>query len=194
MAPKMPSEKITTGVGTALYPHIHAKDTRFDDPEDAKYKCGIVLKGSAAKKFLSAAKKLIKGAIDSGVTSAQMKLPGEWDKATETLELKNTGSRFQPAVFDAAGNPMPSDTNIGGGSKIRLALNLRVYEGFGHTGVACYLQAVQVIDLVEGAGGDAEDFGFDATEGFEYEGDGGDVFGEPDTQSDDDEDFDGADF
>lgn len=191
---KMPEAKLTTQVGEASYPHIHAKDTRFSkkpDGSDAFYKCGIILKGAAAKEVLKTARRLIKEAHDRGLASDPEKLPGEWDKESQTLNLK-TKSSFKPAVFDAAGNPV-SDIMLGSGSKVRLALNLVVYEGFGATGVTPYINAVQVIDLVEGGGGSADAFGFDATEGFTADEESFDSFSE-DTPDTDDEDIDGADF
>ncbi|NIP34302.1 MAG: hypothetical protein GWN39_05000, partial [Thermoplasmata archaeon] len=63
-----------------------------------------------------------------------------------------------------------------------------VYEAFGYTGVTPYLNAVQIIDLVEGASGDAGAFGFDATEGFTADEESFDSFSE-DTP-DDEEDLD----
>lgn len=198
MSSMMPSEQITTGVGTAHYPHVHAPDTRFaKKPEDAVYKCGIVLKGADAKRVLKTARSLIKKALSSGIASDPMKLPGEWDKDTETLTLKNCKSQYAPALFDAAGEPLPEGLRLGGGSKVRLALNLKVYEGFGNTGVTCYLNAVQVIEYVESSSGDATSFGFDATEGFSAD----EIDSEPgagdygfDDGEDDDDDFDGGDF
>ena len=187
--------KITTGVGTAHYPHIHAKDTRFSkkaDQSDAFYKVGVVLKGKDAKEILKLSRQLIKRSLDSGSTTAPEKLPGDWDKESQTLVLK-CKSAYKPAVFDAANQPI-ENIMLGNGSKVRLALNLVVYEGFGATGVTPYVNAVQVIEYVDG-GQEGDAFGFDATEGFTADESTVDYSFDEDTPDEgDDEAIDGADF
>ena len=72
-----------------------------------------------------------------------------------------------PRLFDATGNPC--DEFIGTGSIIRVSFEANLYytPTIG-AGVSLRLQAVQIIKL-GGAGRSAEDFGFDAVDGFSIE-------------------------
>jgi len=75
-------------------------------------------------------------------------------------------SKYAVNVFDALKNKIEFDSNkIGNGSKVRVSFSMQKYtqrEG----GLALYLNAVQVVNLVEYSGGSAEDFGFDEVDGY----------------------------
>lgn len=70
-----------------------------------------------------------------------------------------------PKLFDAAGGPL-GKTAVWGGSLVKVAATLRPYGGELGYGVKCYLNAVQVIKLQSGGGGDASSFGFGKEEGY----------------------------
>ena len=66
-------------------------------------------------------------------------------------------------LFDAKGNPVRTD--IGWGSRCRVAFTLSPYDQGGNTGVTRYIYGIQIIDLVTGST-TAESCGFGEEEGF----------------------------
>lgn len=74
-----------------------------------------------------------------------------------------TSDKFKPGVFDRHGKVIPEDVLIGNGSKVRVAYLGNVYSAFGG-GVNFYLNAVQVLDLVEYQSQSAAGYGFDVDE------------------------------
>mgnify|MGYP004602787429 CR=1 FL=1 len=69
----------------------------------------------------------------------------------------------KPGIVDAKKKPI--NVNIGGGSIIKVAFEpVPYYNAAAGSGVSLRLKAVQVIELVEYAGGD---YGFDEEEGYE---------------------------
>lgn len=91
------------------------------------------------------------------------------------LKAKNSASFVKDGVeqkrslpvFDAKGKPAPG-LNIGRGSTLKVSV---VPNGFTNPaadkyGVSLWLKAVQVINLVEYGGGNAESFGFGEEDGF----------------------------
>jgi hypothetical protein len=157
-----PSDQYTTAVATLVWPHVHAPDTRFD--EEGKYETRFVLSAADAKPLVSMAQRLIKEAKKKGLATAPNKAPyTKLDDGTFEFRAK---SQYEPMIFDAQKQQVTPIPRVGGGTKARVAGTMRVYEGFGNTGVTLYLHALQIIDLQEFSGNDAESFGFDATEGF----------------------------
>ena len=70
-------------------------------------------------------------------------------------------------TFDAKGNKILRDKNfVANDSIVRVSWSYGFYKQ-GGGGVSLYLNGVQIIDLIEWSGGDAEDYGFDETEGYE---------------------------
>jgi hypothetical protein len=74
----------------------------------------------------------------------------------------------KPALFDAHKNPLTEE--IWGGSKIRVAYQMRPWLSPLGFGIALDLKAVQVIDLVTRGERNADSFGFDEEEGFASSG------------------------
>lgn len=74
-----------------------------------------------------------------------------------------TGAEYKPGLFDKYGRPFPPDVLVGNGSKVRVNYSPNVYEAFGG-GINFYLNAVQVVELVEYKGQSAENYGFDTSE------------------------------
>jgi hypothetical protein len=70
-----------------------------------------------------------------------------------------TGEKYPPKVFDIYGRDIPENVMVGNGSKVRVSYAMNYYEGFGG-GINLYLQAVQILDLVEYKGRSAEAYGF----------------------------------
>lgn len=71
-----------------------------------------------------------------------------------------TGERFKPGVFDKYGQEVPESVSIGNGSKVRVAYVESEYAEFGG-GIALYLNAVQVVELLEYKPHNAAAYGFE---------------------------------
>lgn len=74
-----------------------------------------------------------------------------------------TGEQFKPGVFDKFGVPIPDSIMIGNESKVRVSYTPSEYTAFGG-GIALYLNAVQVLDLVEYRSQNASAYGFEVEE------------------------------
>lgn len=103
---------------------------------------------------------------------------------------------FSPKLFDAQGQPIdPAKVEIWGGSVIRVNFTPSPYyvAATKSAGVSLQLNAVQVLELVTGGGGNAESFGFEVEEGG-YSAPA--VDDDEDSNSDDEGEFDddGSDF
>ena len=161
-------ERLLTPIGEARWAHVQEPKAAFDGKGEAKYQIDVVFDPADPewKKWggeIGARVKAVKGKNN----------PVKWDKikgddGTEKNTGKcvvtfKTGSKFKPALFDKFGRPMAEGVLVGNGSKVRVNYSPAPYEGFGG-GIALYLNAVQVIDLVAYSARKAEDFGFDVSE------------------------------
>ena len=86
-------------------------------------------------------------------------------KQPAKVETAKGDIEFSIAIYDSQGNKMPSNTNVGSGSKVRCNVELATWYvsslGFGYT---LRLKAGQIIELVEYSGG-KKDEGFETIEG-----------------------------
>lgn len=144
----------TTPVGIAKYPHITEIDTGHKY-SSGKYDTRLVLNADEAKGFVSMIDKI--AAEKFGET--KVKLPY---KLTEDgkVEVK-AKSKYMPAIFDSRNKKiekLPEGTRVAGGSTIRIAGALNVYD----EGISLWLNQVQLIELVDGSGNSM----FEPTEGF----------------------------
>lgn len=71
-----------------------------------------------------------------------------------------TGTKIRPGVFDKYGQEIPETVMIGNESKVRVNYSPAEYTAFGG-GVNLYLNAVQVVELVEYKSHGAEAYGFE---------------------------------
>ena len=181
---------ITTPAGIAKFPRLSTPDTKFN-PEGV-YKCTLVLsladKGvpefverveaiEAANiaeatetlkkgKKLKTADSLIRPHLDDEGNEVEGKVEITAKmKASGVSKKDNTPWSRKPAVFDS--NRKPVKANVGGGSRLKLAVSLIPYEsptvGFG---VSCRLEAAQVIELRQFTSNeDASSYGFGDEEG-----------------------------
>jgi hypothetical protein len=90
-----------------------------------------------------------------------------------SYEDKKTGQivkKKPPEMFDARGNRM-KPIQIWGGSILKVNFTPSAYfvEGTGSAGLKLYLNAVQVIDLVQGGQRAASDYGFGEEEGYVHD-------------------------
>lgn len=169
-------KKLLTPVGFAKWAHVHTPKEPFKDKNgktqgEPKFMIDICFspEDPAWKVWASELKSAVNALpvqIDkrSGETiPKQMPIKREFDsseKPTGRFYVTfKTGSQFKPGIFDNYGNPISETISIGNESKVRVAYMLSEYEAFGG-GIALYLNAVQVIELVEYKSQSAMSYGF----------------------------------
>lgn len=91
--------------------------------------------------------------------------------ATITMKPKDGGKpevkNITIPIVDAKRQPIAGKTNMGRGSKVKLALDLNEYTTPEKIGVAAWLVGVQIIELVKYSGGaSVESLGFGEEEGY----------------------------
>jgi hypothetical protein len=168
--------RITTPIGEAKWAHVHQPKAAFLDERgqpkgEPKYQIDVVfsVEDLAWKEWAGNIKKQIDA------------LPAQTDKRTgqalakqmpikRELDINDqptgkfyctfkTGSKYAPKVFDKFGKEIPKDIMIGNGSKVCVNCTPAPYTAFGG-GIALYLNAVQVLDLVEYGNKSADAYGF----------------------------------
>ena len=74
-------------------------------------------------------------------------------------------------IFDAKGNPLASPPNIGNDSVLKVSYSVGTYSTPQGTGITLYINAVQIVELVEygAGGGDAKAYGFGEEDGYTSE-------------------------
>jgi hypothetical protein len=98
------------------------------------------------------------------------KKTGKKSKTGRILITAKSGEKFKPPMFDAKNKRIADDVAIGGGTKFKLDLTIFPYKMTSkNAGITLYINAVQVLDLVEKGIGKSN---FEEADGFEYEGDG----------------------
>jgi hypothetical protein len=152
----------TTPIGEAMWAHVH-KPRAFQsggrDQGPPKYSIEVYFDPNDPKWKEWCAK--VRAAAGKGTVPIKWE-ENEQDQRTGRLYASfKTGEKFKPALFDRYGLPLPEGTMIGNGSKVRVNYSPNAYDGFGG-GVNLYLNAVQVLDLVEYTSRDAKGYGFDA--------------------------------
>lgn len=167
--------KIKTPRGEAYFPCLNRTNT-FNGKDTGKYTCKIILTGE----HLEEMKKIINDALEEAYGPKKAAAVWASDKPPirtkdgksyvnfSTNAITKDGRPRKVAIFDAKGRPVERELDIGSGSIIKIDGAISVFPP-KDPGVAFYLNAVQVIKLVEykpGASFDAEDDddAFDADE------------------------------
>ena len=160
----MSEQSLISVVGEFVYPHLNKPDVRFN--EAGEYKVTLKVPSAKAKEMMNSIDKAIESSIadaekESGkkVKTAPRPYTIEGDNVFFKFKMKATGVNRKtkenfsqkPVVLDSQKNPMPSTVSIWGGSKGKIAYQMRTYyvPALG-AGVTMQLKAVQVIELVEG--------------------------------------------
>lgn len=167
-------QRFTTPVGEAKWAWLTTPKAPFkgDATKGAKYMIDVIFDVNDPKWKEWA----------SGLKAAINALPVQVDKATGTAKAKQmpikreldendqptgrfyvtfkTGEQFRPQVFDRYGQPLAENALVGNGSKVRISYVTGEYKEFGG-GIALYLNAVQVVELVEYKSHDARSYGFE---------------------------------
>lgn len=147
-------KKITfvTPKGIAKYPHITEKDTGHQF-SSGKYDTQIILTKEDAAPLIEQLKNIAKEEFPAKFIP---KLPYKEDEDGNVVFKAK--SEYQPALIDARGTKLekvPSSLRIRGGSKIRIAGAVNVYD----KGLSLWLNQVQILELV------ADNLAFGADEG-----------------------------
>ena len=180
--------RVTTPLGSAVWPYLNNPDTKFD--EDGVYKVTLrlnqddeesselisLLQGEADKWYKSMVKekknpKLKKADLpwnevidEDGNPTGEMDIRFKLKAKIRTKDDRVIENRV--ALFDAEGTPFKSEDIIGSGSKLKVCADVWGYMAPIGCGVTLRIVAVQVLDLKTYEGKSAQDFGFDKTEGF----------------------------
>jgi len=90
-------------------------------------------------------------------------------KLKARVAVKSTGKVFdqRPKAFDAKGKLIEEMPNVGPGSTVKIAGQINCWHT-SKAGMTLWLEAVQILDLVEAGfgGGSAESFGFSELDGY----------------------------
>ena len=181
----MNKKTITTPKGVAKYPHVNEPNTRFNAM--GEYSCHIIVSEEDGNAFLEKVESIFDAEYERECIIHKKKLKksehfpilkdedGQWlikTKQVSKVEAKSGEVyRFDVKLFDSSGSPVKAENcNVGSGSTVKCSVEPRAWYnpsvGFGMT---LSLRAVQVIELVEGSGGNADSFGFGQEEGFKTE-------------------------
>lgn len=177
------NKTIVTPKGRASWPYLHEKNTNFTkDPEEQHFECSIIITEEDAEEFIKKIQDLYESEKEAAIQAAKTpkekrviresernipirKERDEDDQLTGNVIIK-ARSKSQPMVVDSHGNPM--GPKVGSGSEIRMSVNPRFWKTPKGSGIKLWLNAVQVIELVEwGAYGGPksfEDTGFSVVE------------------------------
>lgn len=170
---KKVKERFTTAKGVAYYPHISKPDQNYGG-----YKVNLCLSKEDAEPTIAVIKNVLTQgiqmdkALKKSITK-QAPLPfkdevGEDGVPTGNIIFKlKSGEDYKPAVFDSKNKAMINH-NIWGGSIIKVGGTADYYNTNIGAGVTLRLNAVQIIEYVQGSDG-ADRFGFTEEEGFSFE-------------------------
>lgn len=170
-------EKLVSPVGEALWAHVHKPKPAFKDERgtvkgEPKFQIELILdpaKDPAAKAWTDALRAQLqaiptqkdKDGKDKPKQSPIRRELDEQDQPTGRLiALFRTSEKFPPGVFDRYGRKLPATALVGNGSKVKVGYSPNTYKEFGG-GINFYLNAVQVLELVEYKGQTAESAGFE---------------------------------
>lgn len=140
----MAKKSYTSPKGTAAYPWLNKADTKFS--AEGVYKTGLTVKGKDATEFQEAIKAAF---IDEFGQSKLAKAHMPWKEEEDGSITFNFKSKMKPRLFDSKGQAITNDPAVSGGSVIKVSCGFGPYNKGANMGVALYLNAVQVIELVE---------------------------------------------
>lgn len=169
--------RLLTPVGFAKWAHIHTPKAAFMEKDgkpkgDPKYMIDVCFSPDDAgwQEWAGNLKAIIKtlpAQIDKHTGAAipkQMPIKRELDVDEQPTGRYyvtfKTGEKFKPPVFDKFGVVIPETVLVGNDSKVRVSYTPVEYTAFGG-GIALYLNAVQVIELVEYKAQVASAYGFE---------------------------------
>jgi hypothetical protein len=136
--------KFVTPKGVAQYPWLTKPDTKFS--EEGVYKVSLAIPEADAKAFAKAAQDTFVNEYGQAkLSKAHMPFKKDED-GNLVFSFK---SKLKPRLYDSAGKPITEDVAVGGGSVLKVSGAFGPYNKGANMGVALYLNAVQIIELVE---------------------------------------------
>ncbi|MFM7027805.1 MAG: hypothetical protein ACKOXK_03905 [Chakrabartia sp.] len=185
-----------TPKGTAIYPSLTRPDTKFDPEGVYKVKLALDADDPAVQAFRKRVDDMVDAEYDAVVeqlkADGKAALAAKWTKKSPFTaeEDANTGEETgrllintkmkasgvtkegrrwerKPDLFDATGRKLTNPPVVGGGSELKLSVELYPFAGSTDRTVSLSfrLNAAQIIKLVQFGARDAAGFGFEAEEG-----------------------------
>ena len=176
----MAIQNYVTCKGKAIYPHLRTPD--MFEGNDLGFTIRLMPSVEDAQKFEEfLLRELDKAAALPEFAGKRLNAPdaligmGETKEGDTVFKFKTKSSyrtksgdimnRVVP-IYDSQGKPLPKNVDIGHGSIVKVAFSIHpYYKTKTVRGLTLYLNAVQVLELVERGDGDAASFGFGAEEG-----------------------------
>jgi len=136
--------KAVSPKGKASWPKLFKPDTKFN-PEGV-YQTGLVLSPAEAQDFQEKVKDAFVEEYGKGKLEKAL-MP--WKLDEDGNVVLNFKSKRKPMVVDSQGRAVSTELNVGGGSIIKVGTGINPWSIAGKMGVTLYLNAVQIIELVE---------------------------------------------
>jgi len=169
-------ERLITPIGEAKWAHVHKPKAGYKDEQTGrqgpdKYQIDVYFDPTKEPEWKKWMDDLMKefAAIpqqkdkDGDPIKKQKPLKREVDESDKPtgrlFATFKTGAEYRPGVFDKYKQVIPETVLIGNGSKVRVNYSPSTFEGFGG-GINFYLNAVQVMELVEFQSKNADASGF----------------------------------
>lgn len=152
--------------GTAAYAWIIKPDTKFNP--DGVFKTSLVVDGEVAKPFIEAIREAYVEELGTKKLAKANLSYDENEDGTVSFKFK---SQHKPKLFDSKGKPITGEVKVGNGSVIKVSGGFGPYDKGANSGCTLYLNAVQIINLVEwtgsGGGFGEEEGGYVASDSFD---------------------------
>ncbi len=141
-------EKITTPKGVAMYPWLNKPDTKWST--EGVYKLSLAVPNDD-KECIELCEKIREAFVDEFGNKKLAKAIFPFKDDGEGNIVFSFKSKKQPRLFNAKGQPLKNteDLKVGGGTIAKVAASINPYDKGINTGVSLYLNAVQIIELVE---------------------------------------------
>jgi hypothetical protein len=182
------SNKENRGVtpkATAMWPFVTRTAPKYENKGE-EYKITLLFdptNNSEHKNFLSKLRVLMEECgkqfnIKCRHAPTRPHLDPETKEKTALWEVTfRSDAKYAPRLFDAQNHLLIGETNMGNGSQVKVAYSYKFYKEQGGV-VKLYLSAVQIIELKEYLGSNAESYGFATEQGYNATEKFGNEFGE----------------
>ena len=158
----MANNYYTSPRGKASYPKLQKPDTKFN--AEGIYSTKLVISKEDAAEFIARIEEVF---VDEFGPKKLTLLQRPYKEDAEGDLVFNFKSKNKPQLFNAAGKPIKAaDLKLGSGSTLKIKGSIAPTLVQGKHYATLWMNSVQVIDLVEFAGG----AGFGAEEGGSYMG------------------------
>lgn len=187
MSDKKKYTPLTTPAGIASFPRLNKPETEVaGKPVEPRFSCTLLFQAAEVEEM----NKLLQGELDEAVKAFKKKNPkmeldivhplkqvidrdgnpveGQVKLSAKTKAFSDDGKERRVPLFDAKGAPLTSRPDVGGGSKLKMAVAIAPYDmaksakgkKWTEIGLTLYLNAVKILDLKSFGGKNAEAYGF----------------------------------